>query len=565
MIFSIRLAVFLPFLCVAVCCSDSSAQSDSGDQAPNGVRTVASIGDGETLDWAPPSVRVYAGPDVVQPVATEDGKPALIVAEGEFFRVASGADWTVVHQDDSYGSHSYGGMWTMNGGLLGAPAESVDAVAVRRIQVAEPGAYRVWSKYQAPPYFNYRHRIEVSQAGKVVYSYDYGGINAERFYSFAGAYKAPMIKQQWWFWGVDHDAAEAPKNKFASLAAGEAEIRLTTLKQDSPAGDRFIDSVILTTEPSDTYDGYQPYRTGSPFAHEAIAASQIWMRFKNNAGTPTQMKASTAGHMQPLYGGQSGTYPVDPVQPGQWSEWFNIAAICRMVHEEGVFVTLPAGVTFDVEVARDSAGRDKVSSLKVENDDAIVLPIDVAWNLDAEVKTARQHASDIGQKAKTQWRRANNGQKPKRLAYYGAFRRRPPSDWVDQFKDSLGYNTQLLDRFEHLKRDGYHQHTHNKAELERYVAGLTEEQKANFRILSFGDEIHISKINYGDEQYVVPFRQWLKKKELTADDLGGINPSAAVLSDDANQPRLRWYSNIWRIQFRSATPGKRLRTSTGVR
>lgn len=262
--------------------------------------------------WNPRPVRVYAGPDLLQPVATKTNEPALIVAEGEFFRVQDAKGWQVVHQDDSYASHTYGGMWVMNGGLLGAPAASDGSVAVRKINVTKPGDYRVWSKYQSPPYFNYHHRLEVLQGGKVVYSHDYGALSGDRFYSFAGAYKAPMIKQQWWYWGVDHDAAEAPKGKFATLSAGPAELRLTTLKNPAPAGDRFIDTVILTTEPSDTYIGYKPYNSGSPFAREAIKNSQIWARFKNAAAAPVQLTATVAGHMQPDYGGMSGKFPPRP-------------------------------------------------------------------------------------------------------------------------------------------------------------------------------------------------------------------------------------------------------------
>lgn len=508
----------------------------------------------ETKDapaWNPRPVRVYAGPDVVEPVATKDEEPALIVAEGEFFRLQDKNGWAVVHQDDSYGSHSYGGMWQMNGGLLGAPAGSDGSVAVRKINVTRAGNYRVWSKYQSPPYFNYQHRIEVAQGGKVVYTYDYGAVSNERFYSFAGAYKAPMIKQQWWFWGVDHDAAEAPKDKFATLAAGAAEVRLVTIKNAFPAGDRFIDSVILTTEPADTYIGYKPYRSGSPFSREAIRNSQVWMRFKNNSSAPTQLGVFAAGHMQPDYGGTRDKFPAAPVAPGQWSEWFNIASICKLVHEEGLYLNLPLGPTYDIEVARDPAGRDLVGAVKVAGDDVLVLPIDVAWNLDAKIKTSKQNAEEIIALAKTTWRRANGGRKPSQIAYFGSFREvvKGQAEWVNAFKDALGYNTQLPAPYVRLERDGYHQHTHSVAEIEKYVKSLTEEQRKNFRILSFGDEIGIFPINYADSKFVEPFRAWIKSKGLTKDDLG-VEPSQATLSDDAANPRLRWYSKTFSEETR---------------
>src|SRR5262245_59356353 len=89
----------------------------------------------------------------------------IIVVEGESFAPQDKKGWKVTHQDDSYGSHTYGGMWTSQGGLLGATAESVDSVATRTINVKQAGKFRVWSKYQAPPYFTYLHRLEIHQGG----------------------------------------------------------------------------------------------------------------------------------------------------------------------------------------------------------------------------------------------------------------------------------------------------------------------------------------------------------------------------------------------------------------
>src|SRR5213592_3335981 len=90
----------------------------------------------------------------------------IIIAEGESFTPLDKKGWKVTHQQDSYGSHTYGGMWMTHGGCLGAPAASVDSVAVQTVEVSKAGKYRVWSKYQAPPYFNYLHKIEVAQNGR---------------------------------------------------------------------------------------------------------------------------------------------------------------------------------------------------------------------------------------------------------------------------------------------------------------------------------------------------------------------------------------------------------------
>ena len=81
----------------------------------------------------------------------------VVIAEGERFRPLDDKGWKVTHQNDSYGSHTYGGMWMTHGACLGAPADSADSVATQTVDVPKAGSYRVWSKYQAPPYFNYLH------------------------------------------------------------------------------------------------------------------------------------------------------------------------------------------------------------------------------------------------------------------------------------------------------------------------------------------------------------------------------------------------------------------------
>ncbi len=476
--------------------------------------------------------------------------PTVIVAEGEFFTPGQAANpeqaWKLTPQDQSYASHSYGGMWSNNGALLGASSDSAGAVATQKVTIPTAGAYRVWSKYQAPPYFNYLHKIEVIQGGNTVFSHVYGKVDAPRFWSFG----TPMNKQIWWFWGMDHDAAEAPAAT-AQLAAGEAEIRLTSIAQPAPmlGGDRFIDFIVLTTELRDTYQNFQGQGIGSPFMMEAWAANKLYARFKNTTAAPATLSATCgSGHVQPQYGGLNGDFPAkgQPVAPGAWSPWFNIGPILRLAADEGFMGSLPGNVTFDFQIARDPEGKDVVASLQLPSGAALIIPKEIAWDKNAKVILSKDHASRITELAKTKWRTANNGKKPEKIAYYGAFNKRAGETWVDTLKDALGYNTLLPDNFAHIKRDGYFQHTHNAVEIKQYAESLTPQQRENMRILSFGDEIYIPEINYAEPANNEKFKKWVKAKGLTAADLGGIDPASATLSK-AN-PRIAWYSNLFSEQ-----------------
>jgi hypothetical protein len=464
----------------------------------------------------------------------------VIVAEGEQFEPLDNNGWKVTHQDDSFASHTYGGMWTSNGGLLGAPADSDGSVAARKIDVPAAGQYRVWCKYQSPPYFNFTHKVEVLQGGKTVLSRVYGKLDAPRLYSFGSAYGYKPFAQLWWIWGVDHDAAEGSQP--IALQAGPAEIRLITVKGDAPAGDPMIDFIVLTTELGDTYTGFKPYQTSSPFTREAFAASKLYMRFRNTSGAPAQMNLRVAGHYQPDYGGAQGNFPAEAVQPGEWSSWFNTAPTMKLVHEEGAWLSIKDAKEFPVQVARDAAGKDIVGNLTVQNGEAVVIPVDIAWNNERKVITSREHAQNLIKLAKTTWRRANGGKKPQEILYYGQFRGNEP--WVWELKDALGYNTQLPGQYEKNPIDGYFQHAHNATEIRNYVARLSEEQKKSFRVLSFGDEIHFQDINYDDPNLQAPFTAWLKSKKLTKADLG-VEPEQAKLADQKNSARIGWYAKLF--------------------
>ena len=381
--------------------------------------------------------------------AKQPPAPTVVVAEGERFTPLDKKGWKVTHQDDSYGSHTYGGMWMTHGGCLGAPADSVDSVATQKVSIPKAGKYRVWSKYQAPPYFEYVHRVEVRQGGKVVFTHDYGKAGTPRLWSFSG-----VSDELFWYWGVDHDAAESPKTT-ADLAAGEAEVRLVTTKNPAPAGDRFVDFVILTTNPEDSYTGFKPMGVGTPFGFEALAATKLYMRFQNTSAAPSQLTIARAGHFQPNYGGATAKVPAAPVAAGQWSEWFDVGPFCRLVHDEGLWLTLAGGKNFGVQFARDAAGKQPAGDMKIDSGEAVSVPIDITWNVKSVAKPSRVHAEELIAASKT-WARVNGGKKPEKIRFYGAFNGTEP--WVGRVKDAIGYNTNLPEGFAQVKPATVAQH-----------------------------------------------------------------------------------------------------------
>ncbi len=466
----------------------------------------------------------------------DETPPTIIVAEGEQF-TPQGKGWNVTHQNDSYGSHTYGGMWVTHGGGLGAPADSVGAVAVQKVQIPKAGKYRVWSKYQAPPYFQYLHKIEIVQNGQSLFSHIYGKAGTPRLWSFSGT-----SDELWWPWGVDHDAAEAPQ-ALVKLAAGPAEIRLSTVEPAQPAGDRFIDFVLLTTNPESTYDGYQPYRIATPFALEALAATRLYLRFENTSDQPAKLSITRAGHFQPQYGSATTQIPEADVPPGQWSAWTNIGPFCRLVHDEGLWLKLPgAQGRFRVQVARDAQGREVVGDVALESGESIVVPLAITWDDQARVRSSRELAEQLTAAA-AGWPKAHP-KKPEEILFFGAFRGQEP--WIPRLKDALGFNTDLPEGYEKTPWEGLHSHLHNEQQIRAFAEKRSD--TSTLRFVSFGDEISLGRINFNDPANLEKYRAWLKQRGVTEKELGGPIDQAQLLAE--GDAREVWFSNLFNEEQR---------------
>lgn len=497
--------------------------------------------------------------------AASDAHPNAVVALSVKFNPEGTNGWRLTHQDFSYASHAYGGMWATHGALLGAPAGAVGAVARQSVVIPTTGAYRVWSKYQAPPYFNYPHRVEITQGGRQVFSHLYGLRESKKLWSFSsGEGKKPdfdpEFAQCWWPWGMDHDAAEAPRT-LLTLAAGPAEIRLIAEAGPVPVADRFVDFILLTTNPASRFEGYTWGTVKSPFMVEALQSSPLYMRFKNTAAHPAQVELNSQfGHYTVACGARRGRFPAEPVDPGRWSPWFDVARdIVHLVTEEGIAVTLDGAGEIPVQVALDAAGKKIVGDLKVPNGESVYFPLDLVWAPGRQVRLSRDVAQDLIRLSRAGWRTASKS-KPEYILFYGAFQSagRP---WVNSLKDALGYNTLLPEPYAHVPIDGYYQHAASPGAIVRLAQTLeTEGRRDRFRVCSFGDEIHIGQIDFNDPQYTPLFQDWLKRKKLTAVDLGGVKPEEATLNANS---RVAWYSRLFGNEQRFAH--YREMTATAVR
>jgi hypothetical protein len=462
--------------------------------------------------------------------------PEVIVAEGERFRPEKDQGWRVAEQDETHASINFGGMFLTHGAALLAPAEVSGSIAVSTIEVKVAGKYRVWSKYQAPPYFNYLHRVEIWQKKKRVFSGEYGRARSPRLFSFGA-----VSDELWWSWGIDHDAAEAPKEP-VDLERGPAEVRLVSERSPEPAGDRVVDFVLLTTELGDTYAGMKPGGTPTPFLKEALDATRLYFRFENEGAGEAKLTLSRGGHLQGGYGTSTMTVSA-PARA--FSPWTDLGPWLRLVTDEGITLKLGAGQKIRAQIARDASGKDLVGDVTVPEGEAILIPKEITWKRGARVESSRELARRIVEASKS-WRTNNGGKKPTQILFFGAFSRSDEKGWLAELKDAIGYNTELPDRFAHAPRDRHFAHAPDAKAVDRLAARLTEKER--LLIVSFGDEISLGDLRKTGPAEEADFRRWLEEHHLTRAELG-VDPREAKPTKTGD-PRLVWYSARWHEESR---------------
>ena len=93
------------------------------------------------------------------------------------------------------------------------------------------------------------------------------------------------------------------------------------------------------------------------------------------------------------------------------------------------------------------------------------------------------------------------------------------------------------------KRDHVAAHYGSLDAIRKLSDRLKGAERDRLRVISFGDEIGLGKINFKDPKNLEKFRAWLAEKGVTADDLK--MPLADATLTEEGDARLVWYSNLF--------------------
>ncbi len=245
--------------------------------------------------------------------------PAIAI-EAEDFTVESG--WKVVQNGHgNYMVDVIGFNHVSGERLLCIDAKNDTASAYADITVPETGKYRLWVRYEYPPFCETRFRVVAQQGGKTVLDHVMGKKDSPRY-----GFGEPLPKAQ-------HDPAWGPEGlmeevvSLAELKAGKARLYLKGAAQPQVAGvaaHRNIDLIYLTR---DTADGWMKHYRKQTNLYPILDAFRDsrgarWeVRFTNRSAKAADFAMSHVYNRIPWGRGEQ---PVRGVAVGASSAWVGL-------------------------------------------------------------------------------------------------------------------------------------------------------------------------------------------------------------------------------------------------
>ncbi|HEY7331038.1 MAG TPA: beta-galactosidase trimerization domain-containing protein [Gemmataceae bacterium] len=276
--------------------------------------------------------------------ATFQLAPAVAV-EAEDFTIESG--WKVLlNGHGNYMVDIIGFNHISGERLLGLDSKNDNASAFMDVKIPETGAYRLWVRYEYPPFCETRFRVVVEQDGRTAIDRVMGTKTSLRF-----GFGEPRVKAQhdpaWGAEGLFEEVVSVPE-----LKAGQARIYLKGVAQPQQPGvsaNRNIDLAYLTRDTDDAWRKHYAKHTKLYPLLDAFRDSRgprYEVRFRNGGDKPADF------HIMHVYNripwGVSEAEPVRGLAAGASSDWIPL----RMQDTAHFGLVRFSGSTkaFDVEI-----------------------------------------------------------------------------------------------------------------------------------------------------------------------------------------------------------------------
>lgn len=515
----------------------------------------------------------------VKPTPDYDGVTRIVVEAEDMKRLdgkgfgATATSWRLGRAGiDHYQNNVFGGHWQSRRGTAMTDAGDNHATLTRDITIPKAGWYKLWVKYECPPYFNYAFDVEVSRGRNMLFRKTYGLINSPKHYCFTDKLTTGSL---YWTWGMDHDAAEGYE---LDLPAGDLTLKLIKTKNPAPAGARSIDVVMITDNLSEiSSPRYSRYplldelsRNNHLFIRMTIpsdAASSVranWgirikrypfgtqkremVRFYNDLGemlmTPEGMPVVTKDAQWPFTlapGGSTGWIDIGPTLTVESATTLSVS--CAQVDDRNRTLkdaVRPAGIT--LEIATEPSERAVIRRFTAEKDQPVLSVLVQPDHHTAEgllwTTTMRDIYRSVTRELNSNPRLAPVPEKMRFFSITGS----PDVHGFDvdnlddamAFRLALGLNTMQSNTnagamiaawrqwFEEqgvmLTHSSNLHHSQDPEKLAEKIAG--ENGTQDFYYVSYGDEIGLPRIRIYKPEAITAFHDYLRRQEVTPQVLG---------------------------------------------
>lgn len=471
-----------------------------------------------------------------------------------------------------YQNMTFGGVWQSR--LKTAMTDEKDNYAeiYSDFYIPETKKYKVWVKYECPPFYNYAFGVKiVDENKKVVFNKIYGLINSPKHFSF----KEELVSGSlYWPWGIDHDAAEG---YVVNLERGKYRIYIYKTKNPAPAGPRSIDVIFITdritTLSSPDYPRY-------PLLDELRKVNHVYFRFVNLSSKDMKLKWIRWAHRYPDFYAPSQPEEINfydekgnlkgkvklrsliDLKSEEKTYWYDFGPAMN-VESNSVFsfLSFPAG-KFRIEISLDRKKIIKSFTFNPEKEGELSFILQPDLNTEEGVKYSKKVVDVYKDIIRELKREERIGPIPKKLKLFASTggasvlsEKEIPWDFdiQQEFRYQLGLNTipsntfnrnyidKMIEWWEKKKAPLIKRSLpyHHSQDIERVVKFINDKKLNDyFYYLSYGDEIGLPTINPEDKKTVEEFIEFLKEEGETPQSLGfsswdNVKPVNSVAPDVA--------------------------------
>jgi hypothetical protein len=191
-------------------------------------------------------------------------------------------------------NNTFGGHWSsrMANAIADATSPTSAQEIYQNITISKAGHYKVWAKFECPPFFNYPFGIKIVKLenGKpttTVFDKTYGLRKDPKHFSFSDKL---ITGDLYWSWGMDHDAGQGFET---DLPEGEFRVILYKAPNVDDSGPRSVDAIMITPKITDILS---PDNSRFPMLNDLVKLNHCYFRFTNTGNTPVKVTYNHWAH-----------------------------------------------------------------------------------------------------------------------------------------------------------------------------------------------------------------------------------------------------------------------------